>query len=164
MPNKGGKKKGKRNTGQTPVKRTLVYKGDMEEYAQITKMLGDRKIMVMLPDKSEMLAVIPGRFRKRCWMKVGDILIISRREFQATKLDVIYKYNDEETRKLAKDHEIPDFFLQAFVGGVDGEYEDDDDNLVWDDEYEANDNSQDEEHPIKQKMSYEEINNMIDDI
>ena len=74
----------------------------------------------MLPDKSEMLAVIPGRFRKRCWMKVGDILIVSRREFQATKLDVIHKYNDEETRKLAKDHEIPEFFLQSFVGG-DGE-------------------------------------------
>ena len=41
--------------------------------------------MVTLPDKSETLAVIPGRFRKRCWMKVGDIIIISRRAFEVGK-------------------------------------------------------------------------------
>jgi len=157
----GAKKKPKRNNGQTSVKRVIIYKDDMEEYAQITKMLGDRKITVMLPDKSEMLAVIPGRFRKRCWMKVGDILIVSRREFQATKLDVIHKGNDEETRKLAKDHEIPEFFLQSFVGG-DGE-DDDDENLVWDDE--VDDEVDDEKNKsVLQKMSYDEINNMIDDI
>lgn len=129
----------------------------MEEYAQITKMLGDRKIMVMLPDKSENLAVIPGRFRKRCWMKVGDVLIVSRREFQSGKLDVIYKYNDDETRKLAKDYEIPEFFMQSFVGDRD----DDDDNIEWDDDFEIDQN---EDENSMNKESYEDIMNNIDDI
>ena len=71
MPKKGGKKKNKKNSGPVGTKRVLIYKGDMEEYAQMTKMLGDRRIIVMLPDKTETMAIIPGRFRKRCWIKVG---------------------------------------------------------------------------------------------
>ena len=65
----------------------------------------------MLPDKSEVMAIIPGRFRKRCWMKPGDVVIISRRSFQDTKFDVIYKYNEDEVRNLISYYEIPDFFI-----------------------------------------------------
>ena len=85
----------------------------MEEYAQITKMLGDRRVIVMFPNKEEFIAMIPGRFRKRCWMKVGDIVVISRRDFQDTKMDILHKYTDEETKILAKEYEIPPFFLDT---------------------------------------------------
>ena len=44
---KGGKKKPDNNE-----KRSLVYKDDMQEYGIMTKMLGDRRIMVMLVDKN----------------------------------------------------------------------------------------------------------------
>ena len=74
-------------------------------------MLGDRRIMVMLPDKTEVMAIIPGKFRKRCWMKNGDTLIVSRRDFQESKWDVCYKYNEDEVRLLIKKDEIPSFFV-----------------------------------------------------
>jgi len=156
MPKKGGKKKNKKNSGPVGTKRVLIYKGDMEEYAQMTKMLGDRRIIVMLPDKTETMAIIPGRFRKRCWIKVGDVLILSRRDFQDAKLDVIYKYNDEETRRLAKENEIPEFFLDASM--PDGGRDNDDENFLWED----SDEEPDEVAPPPKKLSYEDIKMEMD--
>jgi translation initiation factor 1A len=108
---KGGKKKG--GKGGPTVKRQLTIREDMEEYAKITKSLGDRRMNVVLTDSSEMLAVIPGRFRKRCWMSTGDVVLVSRRDYQDTKLDIIHKYTDDEKRLLLKLGEIPDFFTDA---------------------------------------------------
>jgi translation initiation factor 1A len=105
---KGGKKKPDDNE-----KRSLVYKDDMQEYGIMTKMLGDRRIMVMLVDKTEIMAIIPGKFRKRCWMKAGDTLIVSRRDFQESKWDVCYKYNEDEVRVMVRKDELPSFFLDT---------------------------------------------------
>ena len=113
---KSGKNKG---SSFQPTKRQIIYKQDMEEYAQITKMLGDRRVTVMFPDKNEFIAIIPGRFRKRCWMKVGDIVIVSRREFQETKMDILHKYNDDEVKVLLKEYEIPPFFSEAVASDGD---------------------------------------------
>lgn len=112
MPKKTGKNKGRKNNNE-PEKRALIFACDMEEYAKITKCLGDRRILVILPDNSENLAIIPGRFRKRVWMGVNDIILVSRRDFQDNKLDVVYKYNPDEVRKLHKNKMIPDFFIET---------------------------------------------------
>ena len=109
-------------------KRALEFKDDMQEYAIMSKMLGDRRIMVTLPDKSEKLAIIPGRFRKRCWMKVGDVLLVSYRDFQTKKLDVCHKYDADEARLLESYNEIPPFFLDNSSGGGD---EEEDDGIVF---------------------------------
>lgn len=119
MPKKGGKKKGKQS--ETSEKRPLLLKEEMQEYAKIMSTLGDRRMNVILPDSTEILAVIPGRFRKRCWMSVGDIVLISRRDFQDDRVDIIYKYKTEEHRKLLKLNEIPAFFLEADATGAQDE-------------------------------------------
>ena len=110
MPKKKGGKKG---GGDSSVKRPLQFAEDMEEYAKIIKCLGDRRVIVILTDTTEIMGLIPGRFRKRVWMSVGDIVLISKREFEKEKVDIIHKYNQEEARKLHKNHEIPDFFLDT---------------------------------------------------
>jgi len=112
------KNKGKKRPVE-PTKRMLIYKQEMEEYAQIIKALGDRRFSVMFPDKKEFIAMVPGRFRKRCWMKVGDIVIVSRREFQNSKMDILHKYTDEEIKILAKEYEIPPFFLDTVTDPTD---------------------------------------------
>lgn len=108
---KGGKKKKKAAGSGSLAKRQLELAEDMQEYAKILKCMGDRKLNVVLTDSSQMVASIPGRFRKRVWMAAGDIIIASRRDFQDSKLDVIYKYTKDEVRKLHKQGLIPDFFL-----------------------------------------------------
>jgi translation initiation factor 1A len=106
------KNKGK-SLNKAPTKRTMIYKQDMEEYAQIIRMLGDRRVTVMFPNKEEFIAMIPGRFRKRCWMKVGDVVVVSRRDFQDSKMDILHKYTDDEVKILSKEYEIPPFFLDT---------------------------------------------------
>jgi translation initiation factor 1A len=154
MPKKAGKKKNTKNVDLVGLKRALIYKENMEEYAQAIKMLGDRRILIMLPDKSESMAIIPGKFRKRCWIKVGDVIIISRREYQDNKLDVIHKYSDCETRNLAKEKEIPEFFLESSIP----DKINDDENLLWED------SDDDDVEYIKQKLSYKDINLSIEGI
>lgn len=157
MPNKGGKKKGKRNKASSLApKRALIYKEEMEEYAQVNKLSGDRRLIVTLPDKSESLAIIPGRFRKRCWIKVGDVVMVSRREFEVGKMDVIYKYNDDEIRKLIKDKEIPEYFTVALtISNSDNE------------DLDFQSGGEDEEENIfepKREFTYDDIGKDIDDI
>ena len=131
--NKKRAKNSKNRRGAVSVKRAVEFKDDMQEYVVMTKMLGDRRIMVRLPDTSEKLAIIPGRFRKRCWMKAGDVLLASYREFQENRLDIVHKYTPEEARQLVNYKEIPPFFLdtttagsakEAETGGIAFEYDD----------------------------------------
>ena len=161
MPNKGGKKKGKRNNVSTVApKRALIYKEELEEYAQVSKLLGDRRLMVTLPDKSETLSIIPGRFRKRCWMKIGDVVIVSRREFEVGKMDVIYKYNADEIHKLIKDKEIPEYFTDALVNNNSDNEEVD---FEWDEDGEE---GEEDIFEPKTEITYDDIGKdiNIDDI
>ena len=109
------KKKGKnaKNKGVQKETRALILREPMQEYAKITKLLGDRRVMMTFPDGNEVLGIIPGRFRKRIWMKPGDIVLCSAREFQEDRYDIIHKFNDSEPRKLVKQAEVPTFFLDC---------------------------------------------------
>lgn len=105
------KKKGKHTAEKE--KRALVTRDPMQEYAKILKMLGDRKVTMVFPDSREVLGLIPGRFRKRVWMAQGDIVLVSVREFQDDRYDIVLKYTPEEVHKLVKKNEIPEFFLDG---------------------------------------------------
>ena len=108
------KKNKKNKTKSDPKQRSIEFaESETQEYAKIIKCLGDRKVTVILPDKKEVMGIIPGRFRKRVWMSCGDVVLISRRDFQTNKVDIIHKYYLEEIRFLCAQGEIPIFFLDA---------------------------------------------------
>jgi translation initiation factor 1A len=46
--------------------------------------------------------------RKKVWIKLNDIVLVSLREFENAKADIIYKYEIPEINFLKKEHEIPD--------------------------------------------------------
>ena len=104
------KKKGGNNAGQAEQIRDIEFKHEMEEYGKVMRLLGDRKIQIKLPDGSEIMGVIPGKFRKKVWIAVDDVVLISRREYQIDKVDVVHKYNDKEIRYLIQYQEIPSSF------------------------------------------------------
>ena len=45
--------------------------------------------------------------KNRVWIKVGDLVLVSLREFEDDKGDIILKYNPDEFRDLKKQGEIP---------------------------------------------------------
>lgn len=106
----------KKHTGQhknstSGEQKHLVFKEDIEEYAKVTSLLGDNRIMLVLPDETQVMGIIPGRFRKRVWITVDDILLVDRREFQSDKVDILHKYSHEDVNKLNKIGELPEFFF-----------------------------------------------------
>ncbi len=106
---KKSKKKKKKVSGE--VKRDLVFKTFQEEYGLITKKLGDRRVLVQLAcGGGEIMGLIPGRFRRRCWFDIGDLCLVSHREFQEKKVDILYKYTPEEMRRLTALGEISSKF------------------------------------------------------
>mmetsp|Transcript_21211 Transcript_21211/g.71316 ORF Transcript_21211/g.71316 Transcript_21211/m.71316 type:complete len:176 (-) Transcript_21211:1222-1749(-) len=104
---KGGKNR-RRGKNDNDSKRELVYKEDGQEYAQVTKMLGNGRLEAYCFDGVNRLCHIRGKLRKRVWIQQGDIVLIGLREFQDQKADVILKYDNEEARSLKAYGELPE--------------------------------------------------------
>ena len=81
---------------------------DFTEYAQVLKMLGNGRLDGQCFDGKKRLCHIRGKMRKKVWVSVGDIVLLSLREFQDDKADVILKYNADEARSLKAYGELPD--------------------------------------------------------
>jgi len=98
----GGKraKRGKRSSMMTNNRRDLILKDDTQEYGLVEKMLGDMRCTVLCSDSTVKLCHIPGKFKRRVWINPGDIVLVSLREFEDKKADIIYKYNSEEAELL----------------------------------------------------------------
>lgn len=103
----GGKNR-RRGKNDNDEKRELFTKDDEQEYAQVLRMLGQGRVEAMCFDGKKRLCNIRGKLRKRVWINVGDIVMISLREFQDEKADVILKYTADEARQLKAMGEIPD--------------------------------------------------------
>lgn len=109
-------------------------------YGRVEKMLGSSRLTVFCSDKSQRLGTIRGSMRKRTWINVGDIVLVSLRRFdeadeeggaredpvgQSTlcKVDVIHKYSEGNARYLRRmgelkeleavgDTEDPDLYIE----------------------------------------------------
>ena len=110
MPKNAGMGGNKRKKGKKLVQedRELRYKEESEEYAQIIKILGDGRFQCKCADGVERIAHVRGKMRKRTWLANGDIILVSLREFEPEKCDVVEKYKEKEIAKLKKSGEIPE--------------------------------------------------------
>jgi translation initiation factor 1A len=107
MPGRGGKKvrRGKKNGGQEFEK--IIYPDDDGQiYGQIEKMLGGCRFTVSCMDGKSRMCKVSGKMRKRVWMVVGDVVIVSLRDFQDGMGDIIHKYSAENVRKLKREGKI----------------------------------------------------------
>ena len=134
MPKKTSKKK---KSFTDNIERELIFKEDMQEYAKVVKLLGDRRLEVVLADGEITMARIPGKL-KRCRIRMDDVILVSRRDFQENKVDVIHKYEDKEIKNLISYHEIPSKFASAYTDATDEidndiVFEDNDDDIDFND-------------------------------
>ncbi|OEH78742.1 eukaryotic translation initiation factor y-chromosomal [Cyclospora cayetanensis] len=77
------------------------------KYGQVLRMLGNGRLEAHCFDGVRRLCHIRGKMRKRVWVNAGDIVLISLREFQDNKGDVIAKYTPDEARALKSYGELP---------------------------------------------------------
>jgi translation initiation factor 1A len=129
MPNKkGGKKfkKGKKNTSQ--FQRKLIIKNeadgvDDQEYAKVLKVNGSGRFRILCFDGKERMGTICGKMRKRVWVNLNDVVLVSLwTGIQDDKCTIIHKYDMDEAYKLKDMGQFP-------VGITLEENEDEDDDL-----------------------------------
>lgn len=104
---KGGKNRRRGKNDNEGEKRELQFKEDGQEYGQVLRMLGNGRLEAHCFDGVRRLCHIRGKMRKRVWVNSGDIVLISLREFQDNKGDVIAKYTPDEARALKSYGELP---------------------------------------------------------
>ena len=127
----------KRKKGNKPVAedRDLIYKGESEEYAQVIKILGDGRFECNCADGVKRIAHVRGKMRKRIWIANGDIILVSLRDFEPEKCDVVEKYREKEVAKLKKVGEIPDSMVLPSSSNEDEEKEEaKDDDIIFEDQ------------------------------
>ena len=83
------------------LERELLLPGEGEVIGIIEQLMGYDKAMVRCSDGYTRLCRIPGRMRKRVWMRPGDIVLIGIWDFQPKKRgDILHKYSREEIKQL----------------------------------------------------------------
>ena len=105
---KGGNKRKKGKNFGDLGKRELLYQEEGQVYGQISKLLGNSRVLCNCFDKEERQCTIRGKLKNRVWMNVGDIVLISLRDIDPQKGDIIHKYLPGEIKRLIKDGEIPE--------------------------------------------------------
>lgn len=69
----------------------------------VESMLGSNKLRVRCQDNKIRLCRIPGRLRKRVWMREGDIVLVEPWDIQGDKSgDVIMKYTHTQASWLRR--------------------------------------------------------------
>lgn len=83
-----------------------------QEYAFVKEKLGNCRMRVSCFDKKVRLATIRGKMRRRCWINPADIVLISLRDFQDDKCDIIQKFTGDQVKLLVKNKLITESFIK----------------------------------------------------
>ncbi len=86
----------------------LPNKSKGEMFAIAEQHMGAGRIKVTCEDGKSRMGRIPGKIKKRKWIKNGDLLIIRPWEFQDEKADIIYRYTRTQIANLLRKNLIPD--------------------------------------------------------
>jgi len=89
----------------TRVRLPNIKEGEMFGIAD--QLLGASKIRVMCEDGTSRVGRIPGKIKKRMWIREGDLLIISVWDFQPDKCDVRFRYTKTQAVNLSKRNKVP---------------------------------------------------------
>ena len=156
-----------------------------EMFALAEQILGGRRVTILCEDGETRLARIPGKMRRRQWVREGDLIIVWPWDFQDSKADVKHRYTKTQAMYLSRKGVLPDdvdvFGMNVthddddehddlfgtvdddddddLFGEADTPDDDDDDDLFGDSEEDADSNSQEEvseEEPEEPKEEPEE--------
>lgn len=71
------------------------------------QLLGASRIRVMCADGKSRMGRIPGKIKKRMWIREGDLLILRPWDFQDDKADILYRYTKTQSNYLSRKNMIP---------------------------------------------------------
>jgi len=121
---KGGKghKKCKNNINRE-YNKILEVKEEGEAYGIVNKILGGGRMAISYYDEEakniiSVLGIVRGAIKKRTRFTLGCLILVSIRDFQKDKADIIYKYSINDVNQLKKRGEIPSLLLGDVVNSL----------------------------------------------
>ena len=79
-----------------------------EMFAIADQILGGRRVRAVCADGESRLARIPGKMRRRQWVREGDLIIVQPWDFQDEKANVCMRYTKTQSLYLSRKGVLPD--------------------------------------------------------
>ena len=94
---------GKKKVLSEEVLRKLVLPAQGDVLGIAMKLLGFDRILVKCQDGHERLCRIRGKMKRRVWIRVGDVVLVSPWDFQSDKRgDIFWRYTKAQAEMLRK--------------------------------------------------------------
>ena len=106
------KKRREKLTEEEEISRIRIPK-EGEIFGIVELMLGSDKLRVQCDDGKERIVRIPGKLRKRVWIRVGDLILIQPWKVMSDRrADVIWRYTRTQARWLQKKGRIKNLSIE----------------------------------------------------
>lgn len=94
---------GKKKVLSEGVLSEMVYPSANDVLGLATKLLGFDRVMVKCQDGHERLCRIRGKMKRRVWIRVGDVVLVSPWDFESDKRgDVFWRYTRAQAEDLRR--------------------------------------------------------------
>ena len=103
-----GKKGLQQQNTEANLRVTLPYKPKGEMFAVAETFQGGSRLQLICEDGERRMGRIPGKLRRRMWVRENDLLIIVPWSFQDSKADVKFRYTPTQTSNLKRLGKIPE--------------------------------------------------------
>ena len=101
-------KKGQSQNEDGNLRVTLPYKQKGEMFAVAETFQGGSRLQLICEDGERRMGRIPGKLRRRMWVRENDLLIVVPWSFQDSKADVKFRYTPTQTSNLKRRGKIPE--------------------------------------------------------
>lgn len=96
------------NSPDTAVRVVLPNRKKGEMFGIVEKLSGASRLLVMCEDGFTRNSRIPGKMKKRMWIREGDLVIVKPWDFQRDKADVVYRYTQTQASYLSRNRVLPE--------------------------------------------------------
>tara|TARA_Y100000389_G_C17363364_1_gene464930 strand:- start:444 stop:959 length:516 start_codon:yes stop_codon:yes gene_type:complete len=108
---KGNKITKRGRSGSDEKRPESSVKEEDQDYMRVSSILGNCRLELEDQYGTKFLGIIRGKMRKRVYIKNRDLVLVSKRDFQDNKVDIIHKYGYSEISYLIRKQEIPTDFV-----------------------------------------------------
>jgi translation initiation factor 1A len=108
---------GKKRTNRYEKHRALEEPEEGQSYAIVQDLIGNGRLRALCSDSVVRLAKIRGSLRKtshKIIIEKNDLILVSFRDFEPDKVDVLHKYTYDEANLIMNTFELPECIQRAW--------------------------------------------------
>jgi translation initiation factor 1A len=89
--------------GEEPQAKVKLPREELGEvFGIVEHMLGANRVKVRSMDGKTRMGMIPGKMKKRVWLRIGDVIVIVPWAFQDNKADILWRHQRTQVEWLKK--------------------------------------------------------------